>query len=145
LTRDRSEASGQFLHEDISEGIFDEINNVVDANRILSKGQNKFVLGQPIYYRIYAERQHVQSSIEHNSLLFHHGIAEFYAPYIYWATLLPDEVAAESIKELCLHPKNPQVNSLIRISSLLGSDFQTWLNMKWEAKWKKHSQPPAFY
>jgi schlafen family protein len=37
LTRDRQKATGVFVHEEVSEGIFDEINNVVDANR-LSEG-----------------------------------------------------------------------------------------------------------
>jgi hypothetical protein len=36
LTRDKSIATGSFVHEEISDAIFDEINNVVDANRILS-------------------------------------------------------------------------------------------------------------
>jgi hypothetical protein len=64
LTRDRSVASGYFIHEEISDGIFDEINNVIDANRALARGQQHFLLGQLIYYRIYAERQHVIQRVE---------------------------------------------------------------------------------
>jgi Schlafen, AlbA_2 len=56
LTRDREKATGVFVHESVSEGIFDEINNVIDANRALARGQRRFFLGQPIYYRIYAEK-----------------------------------------------------------------------------------------
>ena len=54
LTRDTTLSSGSFVHEEVSDGIFDEINNVVDANRILARGQKNFFLGQRVYYRIYA-------------------------------------------------------------------------------------------
>jgi hypothetical protein len=39
LTRARDESTvGTFVHEEGSEGIFDEINNVIDANRVLARG-----------------------------------------------------------------------------------------------------------
>jgi hypothetical protein len=44
LTRDESKTGATFVHEQVSEAIFDEINNVVDANRVLSKGQKRFFL-----------------------------------------------------------------------------------------------------
>src|SRR6266852_4578105 len=53
LTRSSAKAGGVFYHEEISEGIFDEINNVVDANKALARGHKRFFLGQAIYYRIY--------------------------------------------------------------------------------------------
>lgn len=62
LTRDSAVASGTFMHEEVSKALFDEINNVIDANRILARGQPGFFLGQPVYYRIYAERYHVRQS-----------------------------------------------------------------------------------
>jgi hypothetical protein len=37
LTRDKNNTAGTFVHEEVSEGIFDEINNVIDANNILAK------------------------------------------------------------------------------------------------------------
>jgi hypothetical protein len=74
LTRDAKLATGSFVHEEVSDAIFDEINNVVDANRILAKGQKDFLLGQSIYYRIYAERHHVKQSDETLALLLDSGI-----------------------------------------------------------------------
>jgi len=43
------------LHEELSDGLFDEINNVIEANTLLSGGKDAFFLGESIYYRIYAE------------------------------------------------------------------------------------------
>jgi hypothetical protein len=83
LTRDPSFASGKFIYEEISDGIFDEINNVIDANRVLAKGQKDFFLGQSVYYRIYAERHHVRQSEETLALLLRNGIVDFYAPALY--------------------------------------------------------------
>jgi hypothetical protein len=48
LTRDSALASGSFVHEEVSDALFDEINNVIDANRILAKGQKDFFFGQRV-------------------------------------------------------------------------------------------------
>jgi len=145
LTRDPALASGSFVHEQVSDGIFDEINNVVDANRILARGQTDFLLGQPVYYRIYAERHHVRQPEEMLALLLHNGIADFYAPALFWALALPDRFIVETLARLYLYPTNLQVHYLMCIGLLLGSDFCQWLFGKWRDKWKPHPQPPSFY
>ena len=144
LTRDRQKASGVFIHEEVSEGIFDEINNVIDANRALAKGQRRFFLGQSIYYRIYAERQHVVQREDDISLLLHSAVCDLYAPYLFWISALPAS-AAETFAELYLHPKSPLIYSLIRFAALLGDEFCDWLYERWDRKWKRYSQPPSFY
>ena len=67
----------------ILNGIFDEINNIVDANKILAKNGNKFVLGQQIYYRIYSEKQYVSFNIEIYELLAKTALLDFNAPFMY--------------------------------------------------------------
>ena len=62
LTRDPKKASGTFVHESVSTALFDEINNVIDTNGILARGQKKFFLGLPVYFRIYAERRFVRGA-----------------------------------------------------------------------------------
>lgn len=69
LTRDASKASTRLIHEAVSEGIFDEINNVVEANRALAKEQQVFFLGPAVYHRIYAEREYVRQADEEIALL----------------------------------------------------------------------------
>jgi hypothetical protein len=145
LTRNAKLATGSFFHEEVSDAIFDEINNVVDANRILAKGQKDFLLGQPIYYRIYAERQHVQQSEETIALLLNSGITDFYAPALFWAIALPDKFTVKMLTKLYLYPTNRHVHYLIRIGLLLGPDFCQWLYGKWHDKWKRYTQPPNFY
>jgi hypothetical protein len=56
ITRDPSEASEIIVQEELSQAIFSEINNVLDANRLLAPNALTFVLGDNVYYRIYAER-----------------------------------------------------------------------------------------
>jgi hypothetical protein len=145
LTRDLSQATGSLVHEEMSDAIFDEVNNVIDANRILAKGQRSFFLGQPVYYRIYAERHHVRQAEEILGLLLHSGVADFYAPALFWALALGDRFIVQLLAELYLYPTNRHVHSLIRIGLLLGPDFSQWLFGKWREKWKNHPQPPSFY
>lgn len=145
LTRDSSIASGSFVHEAVSNAIFDEINNVIDANRILARGRAAFFLGQPVYYRIYAERHHVRQTDETLKLLLRNGVVDFYAPALYWAVTLPARYIIETLVDLYLYPTNRHVHSLMRIGLLLGTDFAQWLHGQWAAKWKRHPQPPSFY
>lgn len=145
LTRDSAVASGAFIHEELSDGIFDEIDNVIDANRVLSRGQREFLLGQPVYYRIYAERQHVRQAEDCISNLLKNGIEDFYAPNLFWALALPDRFIVKELSDVYLYPSNRHVHSLMRISILLGQEFSEWLLSRWDAKWKQHAQPPAFY
>lgn len=145
LTRDPNQSSGSFVHEEISNGIFDEINNVIDANRVLAKGQQHFFLGQPIYYRIYAERHHVVQSEDAISVLLNSAMSDFYAPFLFWAISLPPELVARPLTHLYLYPRSPNIHTLIRMAILLGPEFSGWLSQKWDAKWGHYSQPPSFY
>jgi hypothetical protein len=145
LTRDQKKASGVFVHEELSEGIFDEINNLIDANSLLAKGKREFFLGQAVYYRIYAERHHVKQGEATVALLLHSGTSKFYAPSLYWILQLPEKWTAEVFSDLYLRLKTPHIQSLIRVAILLGRDFATWLLEKWQQKWKQHPQPPSFY
>jgi hypothetical protein len=145
LTRDATVAAGTFLHEEISEGIFDEINNVVDANHILAKGQQHFFLGQPVYYRVYAERQHVEAKADRIVLLLRSGVCDFYAPALFWLRCASDEVVARTVKDLYLSPRSPSIHFLVRLAALLGDEFYDWLYDRWNRKWSRYTQPPSFY
>jgi hypothetical protein len=145
LTRDKANASTSFIHEEISDGIFDEINNIVDANKVLAKGQKRFFFGATIYYRIYAERKHIVQNADDLLLLLHAAVFDFYAPCLFWVCHLPERMVAGILAELYLHPRVPAVRFLIRAAFLLGGDFADWLEQKWDQKWKLYSQPPQFY
>jgi hypothetical protein len=97
-----------------------------------------------VYYRVYAERQHIKQSEADIKLLFRSGFT-IYAPCAYWLLALPDEVAAEILAEAYLHPVNPQVHALLRFAALFGVEFSAWLYSRWRAKWEKYAQPPKFY
>ena len=146
LTRDATKTTtGTFVHEEVSDAIFDEINNVIDANRVLAKGQRRFFLGLPVYYRIYAERQHVSQSEEHTTVLLHSAVCDLYAPALFWAVTLPAKTVASTFAELYLQPRSPGIRSLIRMALLLGEEFREWLFERWQRKWKHYAQPPNFY
>ena len=55
VTRDKSISKGILVHEELSEGIFEEINNIIDANEKLRNGKPEFMMDENIYYRIYSE------------------------------------------------------------------------------------------
>lgn len=133
------------MHEEISNGLFDEINNVVDANRILARGQPHFFLGSPVYFRIYAERQHVRQADADVLLLLRSAVVDFYAPHAYWLLALPPDMSVSVFADLYLFPKNPHVHYLMRLAVLLGPEFAKWLFERWLSKWGNHPQPPHFY
>jgi hypothetical protein len=145
ITRDPTATTGVFVHEAISDAIFDEINNVIHANRVLAKGQPKFMLGQALYHRIYAERQYVNQSEDTLSVLFTNGFSDFYAPALFWGLKLSDATITRTVTRLYLCPTSPPVHSLLRFGLLLGQGFCEWLLSRWKEKWKGHPQPPAFY
>jgi hypothetical protein len=63
ITRDPSIATtGTFLHEVVSEDLVREVNNVIDVNRFLFPGRDRFGMGTDVYYRVYAERQKVSQT-----------------------------------------------------------------------------------
>ncbi|MBI4266882.1 MAG: ATP-binding protein [Chloroflexi bacterium] len=143
VTRDPTAASGILLHEEVSESICDEINNVIDIDRILARGQQDFTLDERVYYRIYAERDNVRQSEECRSRFLHYGIVASYAPALFWALALPDRFMVDAIVKL-YQTKHPNY-SLMRIGMLLGLHFCEWLFEKWRDKWEHHPQPPNSY
>ncbi|MGB9456409.1 MAG: ATP-binding protein [Bryobacteraceae bacterium] len=145
LTRDATKSGGVLLREEISDGIFDEINNVVDANCVLAKGSRRFVLGLDVYYRIYAERQHVNLGSGHGAVLLQSAITELYAPALFWLRHVPGSDIGRSYSQLFLRPRSPQVHALLRLAILLGDEFCRWLLDRWTTKWKHHPQPPNFF
>jgi len=144
LTRKVEGTRGMLLHEALSEGLFDEINNVLDANKLLAKGSNKFVLGLEVYYRIYAEREHVEPSNERIELLAQMGV-RFYAPVLYWLLQLPHNRLAEIIREACKDPKASRIYSIMRLAILLGRDVSMWVGDRFDEKWAGERQPPDYY
>ena len=145
VTRDPNAATeGTFLHEEISEALFEEINNVIDMNDMLFRGRDRFLLGSDLYYRVYAERQHVKQEKKNTLQLFLRGLTD-YSPFLYWCKFLSDDVIARAFANLILRPKGIEMQTLIRITTLMGDKFYGWLEAKFNQKWSKYSQPPAFY
>jgi hypothetical protein len=144
LTRDRDQAEGTFLHEQVSDALFGEINNVMEANRLLFPGRNRFLLGQAAYYRVYAERHHVEAVTEEIEKLIGTAIAEYY-PLLFWFSMLASEKVAEHLSNIYLKPKGNEVSILLRIAALLGPDFCELLRTRFEQRWRRYSQPPGWY
>lgn len=147
LTRSHDGTSGILLHEELSDGLFEEINNVIEANLLLNKGRGKprFVLGDPIYYRIYAERHHVEENSERLSMLFKTGFLETYSPYLYWALKVPTSEIAEQMKAAASAQHSPQVNALVRLVTLLGPKTTSWLWDLWDKQWKNTQAPDHYW
>ena len=145
LTRDRDKADGTFLHEEVSEAIFDEINNVVDANRVLTRGHSHFFFGREVYYRVYAERSGVRQDPSEFEMLFHAGAVELYAPGLFWAKAVDSTVIAKEIVCIYLAHKGLQIRWFMRMAVLLGPEFCNWVYQRWDKKWRDFSQPPSFY
>jgi hypothetical protein len=145
LTRDKSKSSGTLYYETLDEGIFDEINNILDANELLAKGTSKFMLGASLYYRIYAERQFVSYNINRFELLAKTGMITLYAPFIYWLAKLPENNIAKILYTCYNDAKSPKINNLIKISILLGDEVSEFFIKLFEQKYKNIVQKPDHY
>lgn len=145
VTRDKTLSSGTLYYETLDEGIFDEINNLLDANDLLSKGNNRFMLGASLYYRIYAERQYVTYNIERFELLTRTGMINLYAPFLFWLSKLPEKNIANILLDCFNHAKSPKINNLIKISILLGPEITDFFLELFDQKYLKIVQKPDHY
>jgi Protein of unknown function (DUF3644) len=145
LTRDRSEAKGTLYYEELQEGIFDEINNILDANRLLAKGNHQFILGAALYYRIYSERQHVSFNLETYELLAKTGAVDIYAPFLFWLTKLPAVKIVSILLELYNQAKSPYVHNLTKLILILGNEATQIFSSMFEERYKRVVQKPDFY
>jgi hypothetical protein len=142
LTKNAEEASGILLREELANELFDEINNVLEANNLLAKEKDKFYFAEPVYYRIYAERQHVLDN-GNFELLARTAFLNFYAPGLFWFLNIPSDKCAKIIFDIYRDAKQPYVHHLVRIAGLL-PPLSDWLTIRWENRWQRHPQPPRY-
>jgi hypothetical protein len=145
ITRDKTQSQGLLVHEELSDGIFEEINNVIDANEKLRNGKSEFMLDENVYYRIYSERSHVNFSQEIFQIMINATFSKFYAPSFFWISSLPASNIAKIITQNLTDFKAPYINSLVRFFVLLGEEGIEWLNIKLTETYKKVLQKPDFF
>lgn len=145
LTRDKSESQATLVYEELQEGIFDEINNIIDANRLLAKDNSQFMLGARLYYRIYAERQHVIYSIDNFELLARTAMMEFYSPFLFWLMKLPAKSIAGLLFNVYDQCKSPMIHNLVKIIILLGEEAIVLFSELFEKKYERIVQKPDYY
>ncbi|MFN8294606.1 MAG: DUF3644 domain-containing protein [Chitinophagales bacterium] len=145
VTRNRNEAHGTLYYEELQEGIFDEINNVLDANRLISKGNQKFMLGELVYYRIYSERQYVNESIEIFKLLAKTAALDINAPFLFWLTKLPPSIVVDILYDVYNQSKAPKIYNLIKIIFLLGEDAIKIFHTLLKDEFSGITQKPEYY
>jgi hypothetical protein len=98
-------------------------------------------LGQELYYRIYAERQHIQPDSEKYISLAHAGV-KFYAPTCYRVLQMSADEIAALIKEVLNDEKSVQNRLVCRLAILLGPKVSQWVKNYFDKKWARHPQPP---
>jgi hypothetical protein len=145
ITRDPREASGIIVQEELSAGLFEEINHVLDANRLLASGNRTFVFGDDIYYRIYAERQHVDAKEEPFELLARTALGRVYGPFLFWIVNLPAPAVAKIIHGVLANPRSSYIHLICRLAILLGDQMTQWLLNHLQQEWRNHPQPPEHY
>ncbi len=145
ITRDKTKSQGIIMHEELSQGIFEEINNLIDMNHLLNTDSKKFILGEELYYRIYSERHHVSFNIELFETLSKIAFNQFYCPYLFWITKLPPKNIAKVIVESLEQYKYPCVNSLIQFLVLLSDRGIDFLEKTFKQKYSQAAQAPNYY
>ena len=145
ITKERSLSSGILYHEEITEGVFEEINQVLKANYQIAPSKADFVFGESVYYRIYAERQHVEIKSENVELLLRTGTVRYYGSFLYWVLIADTGTLMDVLVDESVNPKNPNVYSIIRLYTIMGDEFLNLLYLNWQNKWKNHQQPPDYF
>lgn len=144
ITRDRNEATGVVMYEELDAAIFEEINNVIATNNLLSPAKD-FVFDEKVYYRIYAERQHVEDVEDQQRRLAQVAIIKFYAPMVYWLTKLSPQSIAGLMQAIPLTSKSPHVRMLCRLTTLFGNCAVEWMSDGLQKAWKTYGQKPDYY
>jgi hypothetical protein len=145
ITRDPAEVSGILVHEELSDSLFTEINNVLETNRLLASSGREFVFDEDIYYRIYAERQHVEDKHDSFQLLATTAMSNLYAPALFWLIRLSPQSFAQILHSIEANPRSTYMHLVCRIAVLLGPRATEWLWERLEREWKTHAQPPDHY
>jgi schlafen family protein len=145
ITRNPAEATGVIVQEELSQGLFSEINNVLEANRLLAPDNQTFVLGENVYYRVYAERQHVEEKPATFRLLANTALLKMYAPSLFWLLTLPAAAIAEIILSVLANSRSQNIHLICRLVILLGPKATEWLAAALDQEWKGQSQPPDHY
>ncbi|MGC4072218.1 MAG: ATP-binding protein [Nibricoccus sp.] len=146
LTRDKTKTRGTFLHEKVTDTLFEDINNVLETNFLLSKDTaKKWALPPASFYAVYARRTEVPYSRETYRTLLQVAFLECYSPGLYWATKLPVSDFADTLAKLYLFPRTRDIHSLLRVAVLLGAEFADWLFTLWTSQWKNRIQKPSYY
>jgi hypothetical protein len=145
ITRNPSEATGLIVQEELSGAIFEEINNVVNANNLLANNRPEFVMGEEIYYRIYAERQHVLITSASRDLLVGASTRKFYGPALYWVLRLAPSEIVQLMENVLQKEKSIHNRFVCRLAVLIGPRVASWLKDRLDRQWAKHPQPPEHY
>lgn len=146
ITRNRSEAAGVLMYEELDSAIFESINNVIATNNLLSPTK-EFVFDERLYYRIYAERQHVADDKDQQERLARVAIANFAAsaPVLFWVMRLQPEAIVGLLHSIPLTSKSPHVRMLCRLAMLLGDCAVKWMSDGLQKAWGSEAQPPDHY
>jgi len=145
ITRDKSESSGVIMHKELSENLFEDINNLISANRLMSHDSDQFNLDEGVYYKIYAKREHVDNNKEIQLLLAKTAFTKYYAPGIYWFLKLDATICTSLILDFVENMKHPFVHSFLRLVILLGENVASWLESILNKRYENYTQPPNYY
>lgn len=145
IVNDTNNSNAIYIHQELSENLFDEINNVINANFLLSKKTGKFYLGESIYYRIYSDREHVFPKTETLSLLSNAVIDDFYAPFLYWLLKLPPNQVAKFLESWRERLKHPFAYGFFSVLFLLGDNAVLWGKNYLDSKFHKIQGPNYYY
>jgi hypothetical protein len=145
IVNDKTKSEGKLVHEELKEGIFDEINNVVDANEELRREKKEFMLGENLFYHIYAERKHVNFRVDFFEIMCWSSLSQIYGPAIFWFSKIPSSNIAKIISEKLNKLKFPYGHFFVKIIGLLGKDVVTLISDKFNDVFKDNPQPPDYY
>lgn len=144
IVSNKKDAEATLVYTEIEEGIFNEINNIIEANNLLARKEKKFIFGEQIYYRVYAERQFIKKEIDLIEMLVN-ASNKFYSPFLYWLNILPEDMFINYILDNIKTAKYPNIISTIRLIYILGNDYMKWYANRIAAEFRNIAQKPQYF
>ena len=145
ITSNLEEAQGRIYYGELSEELFEEINNVMNLNKMLAASSDEFVFGESIYYRLYSEHTYIAYELNNYKLLTKTGFYNHYAPYLYWLIKMPYKSCQDVITDILSNPSGKSMYHVMKLAFILGVDVEIWIMRKYERQWKDYNQKPNYY
>lgn len=144
LTRGTPGSGTALVHERLSEGLFNDVNNVLKAAAQMSGDRDALTLTPEVYYRVYRDRHAVQLDPTLAGQLACAALSQ-YAPCAEWLLALGQEEVARILRHSLTTLGEPAIRGTLRLLVLAGPEGVAWMRAWLQERFGPVPQPPNYH